>query len=126
MPEKIRAMAGILNKFRLAQGWGMLAVSEAEKMVMVWIEILDLHKIPAKAYPALYTTAMKVRAGTIAKGKPAPDLNAELLASLWLSDPEISKQSSPKALTTSIPCKHCKDTGWRLIEGTNAVARCRH
>ncbi len=123
-------MAAVINKFRLSQGWAMLPVSDAEKMVGVWIEVLDRHAIPAQAYEILYTAALDVRARRQAEGRDVPDFNATFLASLWLSDRSlrVGATQDAKQLETTLKCGLCNGTGWKPVmsDKYSTVVRCDH
>lgn len=123
-------MAAIINKFRLSNGWSMLPVADAEKMVGVWIEVLDTHRIPANAYDRLYAKAMEVRTLRIAEGRECPDFNANFLASLWLSDRSLRAEPTQdaKQLETTLKCVLCNGTNWKPVisDKYSTVVRCDH
>jgi hypothetical protein len=125
-------LAALLNKQRLANGWGLLTQEQCEDMAPVWIEILDAERIPSNAYEELYIKAMRQIAKIQADGKKPPEFNATLLTSIWVGSSELRWKYYPMpnqivAGSELVVCKYCYNSGWEFVKESfpREVARCR-
>lgn len=133
--EKMRAVCNVINKIRIAKGWGILPASEAELSASVWLEILDRHFVPHEVYNELYNMAISANARKRSEGRDAPELTPEYLISFWVGleglKTQMARVSEAHQLTenTGEPCKLCGGTGWKEAEKDGiyrSVTRCHH
>lgn len=131
----MRAVCNVINKIRIAKGWGILPASEAELSASVWLEILDRHHVPHEVYNELYNLAISANARKRSEGRDAPELTPEYLISFWVGleglKTQMARESEARLLTENAgePCKHCGGTGWREDQNDGhyrSVKRCDH
>lgn len=124
------AACELINKVRIAKGWGVLAPEEAEVTATVWIELLDIHGIPARAYGELFKRAVSANAIKRSRGEQPAEITPEYLLGFWIGPDglknEMRGDSDDDEERTNCPI--CSGTGWKQVgKGKDSgVVRCDH
>lgn len=128
--EKVTAMQNVLNKRWLSQGWRVMDPDDSEAMAMVWIEIMDEHKIPYQHYQELYRRSIGLRAKRLEQGLKCEDFSADLLVACWpglVKDIEQRRIAEKRYLpdTAESDCPRCFGSGMEVVPGKGARP-CKH
>jgi hypothetical protein len=116
--EKINAMMNVLNKRWLSQGWHVMNPKDSETMALVWIEVLDLNRIPFHHYETLYHRSVELRARRLAQGLKCDDFSVDMMVSCW---PGLAQELHDKRVKTgrylepnaASDCEMCFGSGMR-------------
>lgn len=125
------AMLTVLNKRWLSMGWRAMDKADSEPMALVWIEQLDNEKVPHTAYYELYSRSVGLRARRFEQGLKADDFSVDMMIACWpalrteLRQREIDAGRTLGANAASV-CQRCDGSGWRPVEGADAVTKCDH
>jgi len=125
--EALRAVCGIINKWRLSNGWQIMDAKDAELTGLAWVEILETAGIKPEQYNGLYNQALQMRAQKIALGNDSPSFNAELLVAAHRANQRQPREASER----KHDCKICFGSGFVHHHDANGAllgvgGRCRH
>ena len=128
------AACALINKVRIAKGWGILPGEEGEVAAKVWIELLDTEGVPHTAYGELFRRAVTANANKRSQGVQPVEITPEYLLAFWVGSEGLRNEmagvsgADEEAETRKAECTVCEGTGWerQLKDGYWGVIRCDH
>lgn len=105
-------------------GWRIMDPDDSEAMALVWIEALDVHRIPFSQYTELYRRSVGLRAKRIENGMKCDDFSVELMIACW---PSLARELEQRRIdekrflpeTAESQCQRCFGTGMETIRDSN-------
>lgn len=131
------AACTLVNKVRIAKGWGVLPGAEGEMTARVWIELLDTEDVPASAYDELFKRAVTANANKRSQGVQPPEITPEYLLSFWVGLEGLKMQMrgvsevDEEAEKRKRECGACFGTGMEYLRDSNGKVlgvkgKCKH
>jgi len=129
--ESAQILGQIIDRSRLAKGWGPLDPNTQSLAIQTWYEILNTASIPYKYWDELYRRAMAQRSKMIAAGKEPMDICPELLLAQWPELRDTVEWFKPAEKPSEI-CQRCGSSNfefkWEESTGKilGVMGRCDH
>ena len=131
------AACALVNKVRIAKGWGVLPGAEGEMTAKVWIELLDTESVPYTVYDELFRRAVSANANKRSQGVQPPEITPEYLLAFWVGSEGLrsemagSSAHDEEAEKRKSECRACFGTGMEYVwdgDGTilGVKGKCKH